>query len=137
MAFKNLSIRVPEEALAELEKLAQDRKQKVSDVARELIVQGLKKPDQAGNELVIEYLQGFGSVLAALHTESTRARYYGELMTSYAMDMQSLMIEGKVLDTEAKEALIDRFGSASVKIAQESWFRALGVKPTDEQAEPK
>jgi len=133
MAFKNLSIRVPEEALADLEKLAQERKQKVSDVARELILAGLKKPEQAGNELVIEYLQGFGMALAAIHTESTRARYYGELMTSYAMDMQSLMVEGKVLDQETKEALIDRFGEASVKIAQESWFRALGVKVPEGQ----
>lgn len=134
MAFKNLSIRIPEEALAELEKLAQEREQKVSDVAREMIVQGLKNPSQAGNELVIEYLQGFGMALAAIHTESTRARYYGELMASYGMDMQSLMIEGKVLDKGAKEALMDRFGEASVKIAQESWFRALGVA-VEKQAE--
>lgn len=135
MAFKNLSIRIPEEALAGLEKLAQDRQQKVSDVARELILAGLKNPSQASNELVIEYLQGFGMALAAIHTESTRARYYGELMASYGMDMQSLMIEGKVLDKETKEALIDRFGEASVKIAQESWFRALGVT-AEKQAEP-
>jgi hypothetical protein len=137
MAFKNLSIRIPEEALGELEKLAQERNQKVSDVARELIVAGLKNSSPAGNELVIEYLQGFGMALAAIHTESTRARYYGELMVSYGMDMQSLMIEGKVLDKDAKEALLDRFGEASVKVAQESWFRALGIKPSGEQAEPQ
>ena len=95
-------------------------RRRIYDVTPLQIVAGLKKPEQAGNELVIEYLQGFGMALAALHTESTRARYYGELMTSYAMDMQSLMVEGKVLDASTKEALIDRFGSASVKIAQES-----------------
>ena len=42
MAFKTLSIRIPEEAHQELEKLAEERKQKVSDVARELIINGLK-----------------------------------------------------------------------------------------------
>lgn len=128
MAFKNLSLRIPEEALAELEKLAQDRKKKVSDVARELIIEGLKNSSQNDTGLVVEYLQGFGSVLAALHTESARARYYGELMTSYAMDMQNLMIEGKVIDKATKEALIARFGNASIQIAHDSWLRAINVQ---------
>ena len=34
MAFKTLSIRIPEEAHQKLEKLAEERQQKVSDVAR-------------------------------------------------------------------------------------------------------
>lgn len=126
MAFKNLSIRIPEEAHAELEKLAQERQQKVSDVGRELIMQGLKG-SPADNGVIVEYLEGFGAVLASLHTESTRARYYSELMTSYAMDMQSLMIEGKVIDKAAKEALLAKFGSASLQVAQEAWWRALNA----------
>lgn len=126
MAFKNLSIRIPEEAHAELEKLAQERQQKVSEVGRELIMQGLKG-SPADNGIVVKYLEGFGAVLASLHTESTRARYYGELMTSYAMDMQSLMIEGKVIDKTAKEALLAKFGNASVQIAQDSWLKALST----------
>ena len=80
MAFKTLSIRIPEEAHQKLEKLAEERQQKVSDVARELIVNGLKGATPADNALVIEYLEGFGNVLAGIHNEAARSRYYGELM---------------------------------------------------------
>jgi predicted DNA-binding protein len=129
MAFKTLSIRIPEEAHRELEKLAAEKKQNISDVAREVIVNGLKGRSQADNQLVIEYLEGFGSVLAGLHQEAARSRYYSELMASYAVDIQNLMVEGKVAQKGAKEALMARFGAASVEEARESWIRALGVKP--------
>ena len=69
MAFKTLSIRIPEEAHQKLEKLAEERQQKVSDVARELIVNGLKGGTPADNALVIEYLEGFGNVLAGIHND--------------------------------------------------------------------
>jgi predicted DNA-binding protein len=128
MAFKTLSIRIPEEAHRELEKLAAERKQNISDVAREVIVSGLKGASQADNQLVIEYLEGFGSVLAGLHQEAARSRYYSELMASYAVDIQNLMVESKVADKKAKEALMARFGAASIEEARESWIRALGVK---------
>jgi predicted DNA-binding protein len=132
MAFKTLSIRIPEEAHEELEKLAEQRQQKVSDVARELIVNGLKGGSQADNQLVLEYLEGFGRVLAGIHQEAAKSHYYSELMASYAVDIQNLMVEGKVAEKGAKEALMGRFGAASMDMARESWIRALGVKPEQE-----
>ena len=133
MAFKTLSIRIPEEAHEHLERLAQEKQQKVSDVARELIVNGLKGRSPADNALVIEYLEGFGKVLAGIHSEAARSRYYSELMTSYGVDIQSLMVEGKAAEKDAKNNLMGMFGAASMHEAQESWLRALGVKPGQEQ----
>lgn len=92
----------------------------------------LTNGNRGGNQLIIEYLEGFGSVLAGLHGEAARSRFYGELMTSYAMDMQNLMVEGKVLDKGAKEALMDRFGAASMNVAQESWLAALKYQKAEE-----
>lgn len=135
MAFKTLSIRIPEEAHDQLEKLAEERQQKVSDVARELILSGLnglKGGSQTDNALVIEYLEGFGNVLAGIHNEAARSRYYSELMTSYAVDIQNLMVEGKAAEKGAKQDLMGRFGAASVQEAREAWLRALGVKPEQE-----
>lgn len=129
MAFKTLSIRIPEEAHQKLEKLAQEKGQTVSDVARELIVNGLKGGSQGDNGLVIEYLEGFGNVLAGIHSEAARSRYYAELMTSYAVDIQNLMVEGKAAEKDAKQELMGRFGAASMQEGRESWLRALGVKP--------
>ena len=133
MAFKTLSIRIPEEAHQKLEKLAEERQQKVSDVARELIVNGLKGATPADNALVIEYLEGFGNVLAGIHNEAARSRYYGELMASYAVDIQNLMVEGKAAEKGAKQELMGRFGAASMQEGRESWLRALGVKQEQDQ----
>jgi hypothetical protein len=133
MATKSVSVRIPEEALAELEKLAALNEQKVSDLVRDLILERLKGGSQANNQVVIEYLEGFGSVLAGLHNEAARSRFYAELMTSYAVDIQSLMTDGKVTSKEAKEALMARFGQASVQVAQESWLTALNYQKPPEK----
>jgi hypothetical protein len=135
MATKSVSVRIPEESLKELERIATLKGQKVSDVVRDLIVDRLTNGSGGGNQLVIEYLEGFGSVLAGLYNEAARSRFYAELMTSYAMDLQSLMTDGKVTDKEAKEALMDRFSNASMQMANESWLRALNYQKPP-QGEP-
>ncbi len=126
-----VSVRLPEEVLAELEKLATEQGRKVSDVVRDLIISGLKsggKPtSDEHNELVIEYLQGFGAVLMALMHESAGARYFAEIATSYATDMESLLRERKVMDPETKAALMEQFECAALKVAQETWEKVLGV----------
>ena len=132
MATKSVSVRIPEESLKELERIATLKGQKVSDLVRDLIVERLTNGTGGGNQLVIEYLEGFGTVLAGIHNEAARSRFYAELMTSYAMDLQSLMTDGKVTEKDAKEALMSRFSNASMQMAQESWLRALNYqKPQD------
>jgi len=132
MATKSVSVRIPEESLKELERIATLKGQKVSDVVRDLIVDRLTNGSGGGNQLVIEYLEGFGTVLAGIHNEAARSRYYAELMTSYAMDLQSLMTDGKVTEKDAKESLLGRFSNASMQMANESWLRALNYhKPPE------
>ena len=132
MATKSVSVRIPEEALAELEKIATLKGQKVSDVVRDLILERLTNGAGGGNQLIIEYLEGFGTVLAGIHNEAARSRFYAELMTSYAMDIQSLMTDGKVTEKDAKEALLGRFSNASMQMAQESLLRALNYQKPPE-----
>jgi hypothetical protein len=134
MATKSVSVRIPEESLKELERIATLKGQKVSDLVRDLIVERLTNGTGGGNQLVIEYLEGFGSVLAGIHNEAARSRFYAELMTSYAMDLQSLMTDGKVTEKDAKEALMSRFSNASMQVANESWLKALNYqRPPQEE----
>ena len=133
MATKSVSVRIPEESLRELERIATLKGQKVSDLVRDLILERLTNGSGGGNQLVIEYLEGFGTVLAGIHNEAARSRYYPELMTSYAMDLQSLMTDGKVTEKDAKEALMGRFSNASMQMANESWLRALNYQKPPEQ----
>jgi len=132
MATKSVSVRIPEESLKELERIATLKGQKVSDVVRDLIVERLTNGSGGGNQLIIEYLEGFGTVLAGIHNEAARSPFYAELMTSYAMDIQSLMTDGKVTEKDAKEALLGRFSNASMQMAQESWLRALNYQKPPE-----
>jgi len=132
MATKSVSVRIPEESLKELERIATLKGQKVYDVVRDLIVERLTNGSGGGNQLIIEYLEGFGTVLAGIHNEAARSRFYAELMTSYAMDIQSLMTDGKVTEKDAKEALLGRFSNASMQMAQESWLRALNYQKPPE-----
>jgi hypothetical protein len=132
MATKSVSVRIPEESLKELERIATLKGQKVSDLVRDLIVERLTNGTGGGNQLVIEYLEGFGTVLAGIHNEAARSRFYAELMTSYAMDLQSLMTDGKVTEKDAKEALMSRFSNASMQMANESWLRALNYQKPPE-----
>ncbi len=132
MATKSVSVRIPEESLRELERIATLKGQKVSDLVRDLIVERLTNGTGGGNQLVIEYLEGFGTVLAGIHNEAARSRYYAELMTSYAMDLQSLMTDGKVTEKDAKESLLGRFSNASMQMANESWLRALNYQKPPE-----
>ena len=132
MATKSVSVRIPEESLKELERIATLKGQKVSDLVRDLIVERLTNGSGGGNQLILEYLEGFGSVLAGIHNEAERSRFYAELMTSYAMDLQSLMTDGKVTEKDAKEALLGRFSNASMQMANESWLRALNYQKAPE-----
>jgi len=132
MATKSVSVRIPEESLKELERIATLKGQKVSDLVRDLIVERLTNGSGGGNQLILEYLEGFGSVLAGIHNEAARSRFYAELMTSYAMDLQSIMTDGKVTEKDAKEALLGRFSNASMQMANESWLRALNYQKAPE-----
>ena len=53
-------------------------------------------------------------------------------MTSYAVDIQNLMVEGKAAEKGAKQDLMGGFRAASMQEAREAWLRALGVKPDQE-----
>jgi benzoyl-CoA reductase/2-hydroxyglutaryl-CoA dehydratase subunit BcrC/BadD/HgdB len=130
MASGSVSVRLPEEVLEQLEKLAQERKQKVSDVVRELIISGLKSGTDNGR--VIEYLEGFGGVLMAMVFECAASRYFGEMATSYGIDMESLMREGKPLSKEAKEALMAKFEEAAIRSGQQTWARVLNMPQAGE-----
>lgn len=132
MASGTVAVRLPDEVLEELQKKAAAQNKKVSDLVRELIVSGLREQDRATPEessaKVIEYLEGFGGVLMGILFEAAGSRYFAEMATKYATDMESLLREGKPLDKETKAALIKQFEAAAGKAGQESWNKVLGLE---------
>lgn len=135
MASATVAVRLPDEVLEELQKKAAARNKKVSDYVRELIVSDLRGKGPTTNEdsnaKVIEYLEGFGGVLMGILFETVGGRYFSEMATNYATDMESLLREGKPMDKEAKAALMVQFEAAGMQTAQETWARVLRMENPD------
>jgi hypothetical protein len=141
MASNTVAVRLPDEVLEQLQKRATAENKKVSDLVRELIVSGLReqpKNDDDGDDgaKVIEYLEGFGGVLMAILFEAAGGRYFAEMATKYAADMESLLRENKPLEKETKAALMKQFEAAAGKAGQKSWNKVLGLN-AGEQANRK
>lgn len=136
MATSTITIRLPEETIKKLQRLARSEGKSASVLGRDMIAAALEGTDAgrgaSQDALVIEYLQGFGGVLMALTHETVAARYFAEMATNYATDMESLLRERKVMDPEAKAALMKQFEAAALKSAQETWSKVLGLKPEPE-----
>jgi hypothetical protein len=132
MATSTITIRLPEETIEKLQRLAESQGKSASVLGRDMIVAALEcnetSTDANQNALVIEYLQGFGGVLMALTHETVAARYFAEMATNYATDMESLLRERKVMEPEAKAALMKQFEAAALKVGQETWNRVLGLE---------
>jgi len=138
MATGTITIRLPEETIEKLQGLAESQRKSVSVLARDMIVAAMETAatGTGGNQnaLVVEYLEGFGAILMALVHESVGARYFAEMATNYATDMESLLREKTVMDPEAKKALLSRFEQAAQRAGQEAWIKVLGLQgKTDER----
>ncbi len=137
MASGSVSVRLPEEVLERLDKLAHERKQKVSDVVRELIVSGLEKPgkgDEEHKKRVTEYLEGIADLLTAMLHETVGARYFSEMGLSYAADVESLLREKQPLAKEAKDRLMEKFDQAAQESAHHAWQEIQAMKYRKENA---
>lgn len=132
MATSTITIRLPEETIEKLQRLAKSEGKSLSVLGRDMIIAALDGPaaERSANQdaLVIEYLQGFGGVLMALTHETVAARFFAEMATNYATDMESLLRERKVMDAEAKALLMKQFQDAALKAAQDTWNRVLGLE---------
>ncbi len=135
MASGTVAVRLPDEVLEQLQKRATAGNKKVSDLVRELIISGLReqpRTEDAGSAKVIEYLEGFGGVLMGILFEAAGSRYFAEMATKYATDVESLLRDGKPLEKETKATLIKQFEAAAGKAGQKSWNKVLGLDSAKE-----
>ncbi len=137
MATSTITLRLPEETIEKLQRLAENQGKSPSILGREMIVAALEGKEADTDALVIEYLQGFGGVLMALTHETVAARYFAQTATSYGTDMESLLRERKVMHSEAKAALMNQFEAAALKAAQETWKRVLGLEHKQTQSQQR
>jgi|AGTN01.2.fsa_nt_gi Ribbon-helix-helix protein, copG family. len=126
MTSGTVSVRLSGEVLQQLERLAQERNLKVSDLVREFITDGLSgRGEPKVQTAVIEQLNCLTDILSAVMHETVGARYFSELALSYAADMESLIREKQVLDKDAKERLMAQFDESAQERIGQAWQRIL------------
>ena len=114
MATKSVSVRIPEEALAELEKMAALNGQKVSDLVRDIIVERLTSGTAGGNQLVMARLEameanimGSQSWLADFVITSLRAvgeaQYQCQMAADNTDEIMNYLAVQKPLDAKSKK----------------------------------
>lgn len=106
MGSRAISVRLPDEVLEELEKLAAKQGSKVSDVVRELIIKGLSR-QWSGESEVLQRLNTvsaeLGELMARAIKASGRAAAYAVLSARYTNETQHYVAtQGQTLDAETK-----------------------------------
>lgn len=117
MASGSVSVRLSEEVLEQLDKLAQERKQKVSDVVRELIVSGLGSEKTGARELMnrIERLEKL-SIKTAM--AAGKAQFLAGMSVGFCADVTKLMVSGKTPEAEEKTAFLSQTNEWAENFAQ-------------------
>lgn len=114
MATRSLSVRIPEDALAELEKMAGLKGQKVSDLVRDIILERLTSGTAGGNQLVMARLEaleanimGSQSWLADFVITSLRAvgeaQYQSQMAADNTDEIMNYLAVQKPLDAKSKK----------------------------------
>ena len=112
MATKSLSVRIPEEALAELEKMAAAREQNVSGLVRDLILDALKRGEAGTSGLMarLEQLETnimgsqswLGDFVVMNLRATAEARYQAQMAADNAEEIINYLANSKPLDAKTK-----------------------------------
>ena len=118
MASGSVSVRLPEEVLEALEKLAEERNQKVSDIVRELIVSGLALEKDGTREILnrIDRLEVLSTqaAIAAL-----KAQFLASMSVGFCSDITKLMVSGKTPEAQEKSAFLSQTDEWAENFARE------------------
>ena len=91
MASNTVAVRLPEQVLEELQRLADLQNKKVSDIVRMLIVEGLTKRSSEKNAEVAERLDRLEQLTLIASKAAIKAQYLANMSASYSVDVSRLM----------------------------------------------
>ncbi len=118
MASGSVSVRLPEDVLEQLDKLAQERKEKVSDVVRELIVSGLAS-ERTGAREVLKRIERLEKVSMKTAMAAGKAQFLASMSVGFCADMTKLMVSNETPNTEEKTAFLNQTDEWAENFARE------------------
>ena len=118
MASGSVSVRLPEEVLETLDKLALERNQRVSDIVRELIVSGLALEKDGTREILnrIDRLEALGTKAAIA---AGKAQFLASMSVGFCSDITKLMVSGKTPETQEQSAFLSQTDEWAENFARE------------------
>jgi hypothetical protein len=117
MASNTVAVRLPEEVLSELQRVADLQNKKVSDIVRALIVDGLMKPGGDKNLEVIERLDRLEQLILIASKAAIKAQYLANLSASYSVDVSRLMSGSPVPTAEEKSQYLTQMSEWAEQFA--------------------
>lgn len=127
-----------------LAKVAAAQNKSVSEVVRDLILDGLERGAQGVEnaapgelsgrldelqDLIAFHHNALGELLLKAVKISTGARYFSELAVSYGQDITSCLMTGKPMETQTKQSEMGHFENKSRQMAQEFLMKPLDELP--------
>lgn len=107
MASGAVSVRLPEEVLEQLDKLALERNQKVSDVVRELIISGLAS-EKTGAREILNRIERLERLATKTGMAAGKAQFLAGMSVGFCADVTKLMVSNQTPSAEEKTAFLSQ-----------------------------
>jgi uncharacterized protein (UPF0335 family) len=133
MASGSVSVRLPEEVLEELQKLAQERNEKVSDVVRDLIISGLVL-EKDGTRQVLNRIERLENLSTKTVMAASKAQFLASMSVGFCSDMTKLMISGRTPEAQEKTAFLNQTDEWAENFARE-YLKEESEKGPSQKAE--
>lgn len=138
MKTGTVTVRLPEEKIEQLQKLAKAQGCTISDLVRTRILNGLESPAPDSGELMnrlneietnlIGAQQAMAEILVPILTNVVGARYHASLATTYADDIITVMQTGNVLSEKEVVRRQAAREKEALRIEEAVIAQALGAK---------
>lgn len=119
MASGSVSVRLPEEVLEQLDKLAEERNLKVSDVVRELIVSGLAS-EKTGASEVLRRIDQLEKMIKKAAIAAGKAQFLSSMSVGFCGDMTKLLVSNETPSPEEKTAFLNQTDAWAETFAREN-----------------
>ena len=134
MASNTVAVRLPEEVLEELQRLADLQNKKVSDIVRMLIVEGLTKRSSEKNAEVAERLDRLEQLTLIASKAAIKAQYLANMSASYSVDVSRLMSGSQTPTAEEKSQFMTQMGEWAEQYAVGELLLDLGQEGQPEKS---
>lgn len=117
MTSSSVSVRLSEEVHEQLDKLAQERKQKVSDVVRELILSGLAS-EKAGTGEILNRIDRLEKLSIKTALAAGKAQFLAGMSVGFCADVTKLLVSAQTPTAEEKTAFMNQTNEWAENFAQ-------------------